>query len=343
MTRATEFAMGALLLASALAGCGRSAPAAPVSAALAARSIAANGVIEPAGEERVLIPEVGGRLAHVYIAEGDRVTAGQVLAEIASAEYEGAAAAAAAALAARQAELDKLEHGARPEERRQARAALDEAMAADAVAASEYERRRKMWDSRQVSREIVEQSENAAKAAGARRAAAQAGYDLIEHGARAEDLAAARAALAEAQGQVERTKALVEKTRIRSPIDGVVLKRDLREGETVVALSPIPLARIGDLSRLYVRAEVDELDVARVAVGQRARVTADGYPGRSFPGTVESISRRMGRRSLSSDDPTRKTDTQVLETRILLDPGASIPVGLRVDVRIDLDGATPSH
>ena len=54
----------------------------------------------------------------------------------------------------------------------------------------------------------------------------------------------------------------------------------------------------------------------------QARITADGYPGRSFPGRVESISKRMGRRSLSSDDPTRKTDTQVLETRILLDPGA---------------------
>lgn len=339
MTGRIEIAGLVLLAVSALAGCGRSAPASPVGPVQAAHSIAANGVTEPAGEERVLIPEVGGRLAHVYIAEGDRVTAGQVLAEIASAEYEGALAAAEAALAARLAERDKLANGARPEERRQARAALDEAIAADAVATNEYERRRRMWDAKQVSREIVEQSENAAKAASARRAAAQAGFNLVEHGARAEDRAAATAAVAEAQGQVERARALLEKTRIRSPIDGVVLKRDLREGETVVALSPIPLARIGDLSRLYVRAEVDELDVARVAVGQQARITADGYPGRSFPGRVESISKRMGRRSLSSDDPTRKTDTQVLETRILLDPGAPLPVGLRVDVRIDLDPA----
>ncbi|MFN9731292.1 MAG: HlyD family secretion protein, partial [Pseudomonadota bacterium] len=120
--------------------------------------------------------------------------------------------------------------------------------------------------------------------------------------------------------------------------DGVVLKRDLREGETVVALSPLPLARIGDLSRRYVRADVDELDVGRVREGMRATVASDAFPGREFGGEVVHVAGRMGRRSVVTDRPAERVDARVLEVLLRLDPEADLPVGLRVDVRIDADG-----
>ncbi len=326
----------ALALVAALAGCDGDA-ATPTANAARGDTIAAGGVVEPRGEERVLIPELGGRLKRVLIAEGDSVKAGQLVAEIDNAEHEAAALAARAQLAQRRAELERLVRGARREERDAVRAELDEAVAAETLAASELERRRAMLEKSQVSRETVDQAQANHDATKARRARAAAAHALVEAGAREEDLAIAQAQLEAALADVARAEALLEKTRIRSPIDGVVLKRDLNEGETVVALSPIPLARIGDLSRLYVRADIDELDLARVAVGQRAHATSDAFPGRRFAGRVESVSRRMGRRNAPSEDPTEKRDATILEALIALDEGAELPIGLRVDVVIAPD------
>ena len=319
------------LVALVVAGCGANGQPAP---AAGANIVHASGLVEPSGEERVLIPEVGGRLKRVTIAEGDAVKAGQLLAEIENADLQAAVAGAEAALALRQAELAKLEAGAREEERRASAAALAQAVAAEKLAASELERRESMARQQQVSREILDQAKANAESARARREAAQAQNDQVIHGARIEDRAIARAAVATATADLARAKALLAKTRILSPIDGVVLKRELREGETVVALSPVPLARIGDLSKRFVRADVDELDLARVKTGQRATVSADALAGKTFNGKVVYVASRMGKRNLISDNPTERKDARILEVLIELDPGAELPIGLRVDVRI---------
>uniref|UniRef100_A0A0U1PAD0 Secretion protein HlyD n=1 Tax=Mizugakiibacter sediminis TaxID=1475481 RepID=A0A0U1PAD0_9GAMM len=128
---------------------------------------------------------------------------------------------------------------------------------------------------------------------------------------------------------------MLEKSRIRAPVSGVVLQRELREGETVVALSPLPVARIGDLSQRYVRADIELLDIGRVRVGQRATITSDAYPGRRYAGTVVQLGQRMGERHSVSEDPADKRDVKVLDARIRLDGDPPLPVGLRVDVAID--------
>lgn len=325
-----------LLAATALSAC--SAQSEPPPPATRTGSIAAAGLVEPSGEERVLIPEIGGRLKRVLFDEGDAVEAGQLLAEIENSDYAAQVAAAQAQLALREAELAKAKAGARSEERAEARAALAEAESAVAPARGERDRRRMMFEQQQVSREVMDQSAAAYDAAVARRDAAAARLALLEAGTRAEDLAIAQAAVAHARAELERAQAAFEKTQIRSPVDGVVLKRDLREGETVVALSPVPLARIGDLSRLMVRADIDELDIARVRAGQRAIVTSDAFPGREFGGEVVRVSRRMGRRNSISENPSDKVDTRILEAEIRLDEGVSLPIGLRVDVRIATGG-----
>jgi len=310
-------------------------PRAQTAPTAASAAIYAAGLVEPIGEERVLIPEVGGRLSRVLIAEGDAVKQGQLLAEIENRDVAAALAAAEAQVALRAAELAKARAGARVEERDSARAALAEADADLALAASELQRRRAMQSDRLVSREALDQAQAGERAARARRDAAAAQLALLEAGTRAEDLAASEAALAQAGAERDRVAAALEKTRIRAPIDGIVLKRDLREGETVVALSPVPLARIGDISRLVVRADVDELDVSRVRAGQRAFATSDAFPGREFGGEVVAVSRRMGARNSVSENPAARVDTKILEAMVRLDEGIVLPVGLRVDVRIE--------
>ena len=326
MQRASVIVIAACLLAA----CAQSAPPAATRDA----GIAAGGLVEPAGEERVIIPQLSGRLEKVYINEGDTVKAGQLIAEIENAEYRAALVAATAELAQREAEYAKAKAGARREEIDAAMAERAEAVAGEHQAVAEYERRRQMAAQKLISAEALQLARTQAETATARRERADAQRALLYAGTRAEDLAAAAAAVDAARGERDRAQALFDKSQIRAPIDGQVLKRDLGEGETVVALSPLPLARIGDLSRLYVRADVDELDIGRVRAGQKAAVTSDAFPGQTFTGEVVRVSRRMGRRNSISGDPAEKQDAKILETLIALDGTPPLPIGLRVDVRI---------
>jgi HlyD family secretion protein len=91
---------------------------------------------------------------------------------------------------------------------------------------------------------------------------------------------------------------------------------------------------VADVGRLRVRVDVDEHDVARVAVGQTAWVTADAYGDRRFEGTVVRVGSLLGRKNIRTDEPAEKVDTRVLETLIELSADARLPVGLRVDAFI---------
>ena len=304
--------------------------------------IAAGGLVEPVNEERVIIPQISGRLDRVYIEEGDSVTAGQLIAEIENAELRAAMAAAAAQVDLRQAELDVLKNGARAEEIAAAEASLAAADAAARLAAETLKRNQPLLAEGRISQSRFDEVQAAADTARAERARAAASLALLRAGARSEDIRAAEARLAAARAERQRAEALFEKSQVRSPVDGTVLKRDLREGETVVALSPLPLARIGDIRQLHVRADIDELDIDRIKVGQSAKVSSDAFPGRSVSGKVIHVSQRMGRRNLSSGDPAEKQDVKILEALILLDGHPALPVGLRVDVFIDTGSVAPA-
>lgn len=321
------------LLAAALllAACG-GAPPPPRTQAL--DSIAAGGLVEPAGEERVIIPQLSGRLARVSISEGDAVQAGQLIAEIENSEYRAALAAATAELQRREAELARLRAGARTEELAAAAAARDEAAALEHQAVAERDRRDGLLKQKLIAVEAAQQARAQATAASARRARTEADLALLRAGARREELDAAVAAVAAATAERDRAQALLEKTLIHAPVAGHVLKRDLNEGETVVALSPLPLARIGDLSRRYVRADIDELDIGRIRNGQAATITSDAFPQQQFAGKVVRVSQRMGRRNSVSGDPAEKQDAKILEALIELEGQPPLPIGLRVDVRI---------
>ena len=94
---------------------------------------------------------------------------------------------------------------------------------------------------------------------------------------------------------------------------------------------PDPLLTLGDEKVLRVRVDVDEDDVAKVRLGDRAYVSADAYVGRKFWGQVVRIGNEMGPKNLRTDEPTERVDKKILETLIQLDDGRELPVGLRVD------------
>ena len=95
-----------------------------------------------------------------------------------------------------------------------------------------------------------------------------------------------------------------------------------------------PILALGDTSRLRVRADVDETDVARIALNQPAYVRADAYGERRFAGRVMQIGQMLGRKKLRTDEPTERLDTKILEALIELETGCPLKPGLRVEAFI---------
>ena len=145
-----------------------------------------------------------------------------------------------------------------------------------------------------------------------------------------EEIAVAQAQVTEAESQLAVARTTFEKTRIRSPIDGMVIYRFREPGESVFPNVPAPILSIGNRDVLRVRADVDELDFGKVRVGQRAFATCDAFGGRRFYGKVVEIAQTLGRKNFRTDRPTEKADTKILEVVLLMDSPDRLVVGQRV-------------
>jgi HlyD family secretion protein len=115
-------------------------------------------------------------------------------------------------------------------------------------------------------------------------------------------LASAKAAIAKAQAQYDQQNAAVQEAEeqlrdatIRSPIDGVVLSRDIEVGSAVSSILTMGsgatlIMTLGDLGEVYVKGKVDESDIGKVYLGQPARITVESFPNQKFTGRVTKIS-----------------------------------------------------
>jgi HlyD family secretion protein len=143
---------------------------------------------------------------------------------------------------------------------------------------------------------------------------------------------AAKAHRAAAVAGYKRIEAEYARTRLRAPLDGVVVSRTVNPGETVNLGTP--LLRIVDLNRLRIEAEIDEYDIPRCVLGSVATITAPGQGGLSWPGTVEEIADSLVPRRIRPEDPGRPTDTRVLPVRISLSRSTPLKLGQRIEVKI---------
>ncbi len=150
-------------------------------------------------------------------------------------------------------------------------------------------------------------------------------------------VAVARAQATNAQANVKQREALLaqarvdlERTQIRSPVDGIVIKRSIEMGQTVAASLQAPelfvIAR--NLNDMQVEASIDEADISRVMLDQRVSFTIDAFPGRSFEGRVG----QMRKAAVSSQNVV--TYTVVVA---FANPNATVLPGMTANVRIVTD------
>lgn len=309
--------------------------AAPASSANVAPDwVAAPGRVEPLSEEMRLGFDIAGKLAEVSAEEGDAVKQGQILARLAADEFAARVDAAEQTLAAREAALAKVLAGSRDMERKEAKAAVAEARTVSDVARVEHERRRQLLGKEVLSQEEADRAEREYKVATERLDAARQRFRLVDDPAREEDIKRAMAEAAEARARLAEAQALAAKAVIRSPIDGVVLRKHRRAGEMVSVSFDTPVVTVGDIARLRVRADVDERDISKIKPGQNAILMAEAYGERRFTGVVSRVARILGKKNIRTDEPAEKNDTRILETLIDVDGPGELPVGLRMDVFI---------
>lgn len=130
-------------------------------------------------------------------------------------------------------------------------------------------------------------------------------------------LATARANVAAAQATLSSNRTSLVKTVIRSPVNGVVLTRQIEPGQTVAASFNTPtlfvIAR--DLTQMKLPVSVDEADVGEVAAGQSATFTVDAFPGERFPAKITRVS--MGSNQTASSSSTSSSASAVSSSQVV--------------------------
>jgi multidrug resistance efflux pump len=281
--------------------------------------------------------EAGGRIATIDVDEGDAVRAGQVIARLDDRLARARVAAADAAVAGAQASYLLARRGPRGEDLAAAKAELDAAKAAAEHRDAEQIRSEKLGAVGAVASSVVDADGAAARVADANAAAASARYQSLVKGTRSEQIAAAAATLDAAKAELDAAKIALDQTVLRAPHDGVVLRRFAEVGALVTTVNPQTIVTIADLGQLQIRAELDEADVASIAVGKTAYATADAFGDRKFPIRITRITRELGRKTVRDDDPRARVDTRVLEVMGAFEssPGESLPLGLRMYVHVN--------
>ena len=146
------------------------------------------------------------------------------------------------------------------------------------------------------------------------------------------DVETARARVDTARATVARYQAQLAKSRICAPIAGTVIAREVDAGQMVEAGDHA--FTVADLGRLRIEGEAHEADAGGVAKGACVRITADGYPGRSWRGTIEEVPDSVTLRRIKPQDPSRPTDVRVLAVKVAFAEPVPLRLGTTVDLRI---------
>lgn len=292
---------------------------------------AAPGRVEPRTGLIRISAGVLGRVTHVPVRVNDRVAEGEVLIRLDDAEARSRLAAAEAEAAARKRERDAQSGTAGREDVRKAEDAvftaeraemnarfeLDEAIAADRKGNGstqlQTQARKRLAD----ARERLRQQQIAFAVAQAK--GNIPGPNRLEAG------------VSTAYADVALAEAMLDKTRIRAPMAATVLQLHAKIGEMVTPGPDMPLVVLGDMSVVRVRAEVDEHDVSKVKVGQKAFVRSNAYPGQDFEGRVTELAPSLATPRMSARGARRATDVEVMEVMIDLDGVVPLLPGMRAE------------
>lgn len=298
--------------------------------------VASEGKVEAISEHEVEVgSEIDGRVREIYFDEGDKVEKGALIAVIENKDIQARLKETRADLKVAESKLREVASGSRPEEKAKARASLDGALAESENAAKEFARYEGLYKEGMVSASERDARERAYKTAKAKVKEAEEEKSLVEKGPKDETIKLHEDSVARAKASVEYLEQILEKTYIRAPISGTLIRKNFEKGETINQYMQTSLAAIADTGKIWINAEVDETDIGKLSLGDEATVTCDAFPGRIFEGEVKRISGYAGGRSFRPNNPEKNLDMKIVEVKIALeDKNTPLKLGMTVDVKI---------
>jgi len=258
--------------------------------------VSGTGKIQPEVNVKISA-NVAARIIDLRANDGDRVKKGQILVQLDRTRYEAAVTQAKAGLSSAKANL------------RQAKASLDNAQRA-------LSRLEKLFQQGLTSAEKLEQAKTQYEVQ-------RSNYD------------ASRDQVVQAKARLEQAQDDLNKTTIRSPIDGVVIQRNKEIGEIALGsqFKEDVILQVANLSKMEVQTEIDENDVVDVARGDTATLTVDAFPDTSFRGIVTEIAHTPIVRGLGTQEEITNFQVKIaiLDTIPKLRPGMSSTVDIQTE------------
>jgi HlyD family secretion protein len=285
-----------------------------------ARSVVATGKVEPLAKVEVK-SKASGIVKQILVDYGDLVRTGQVLAELDKEELSARVREARASLQAAQAAL-------------QASQAAYERNLVDAQGTdvpflrANMERAKQLHEQGLIAAQAMEEADKNYLMAVNRQMSAQRAVAVTKA-----EVAQAEARVAQAQAALERAEEDLRNATIVSPMNGMVLSRDVEVGDAVSSILVLGsqatlVMTLGDTSEVYVLGKVDESDIGKVYLDQRARITVESFPDKKFEGAVTKIS-PLG---------VEKDNVTTFEVRVSIhNPGGELKANMTANAEIILE------
>lgn len=260
-----------------------------------AKSVVATGKIEPLSKVEIK-SKATGIIKYLYVNAGDRVIQGQLLVELDKETLEAQLKESRAFLNAAEEKLKEGESQVKTSRAALHKAQLETESQDYDFALTEFKRYEGLFQQGLIPASELQISEQKMKSAelnkkGLLAAAAVKQAELEQYQS---VINKTRSEIVQAQAQLERAEENLKYASIRSPIDGVVLSREVEVGDAVSSILQLGsnatlMMTLGDVREVYVKGKVDETDIGLVKVGQPVRVTVDAYKNRTFQGKVFRI------------------------------------------------------
>jgi HlyD family secretion protein len=255
--------------------------------------VSASGRIQPKRQVNISANTMG-RVTRVGVEEGQRVKAGQFLLEIDPRQLEGQLLRGEASVAAAQSALQG------------ARTAVEQGRANLELARQNLKRQQDLWKEGLTTRETLEKAQNDVTVREA---------DLKS---REQDIETSEQRIKQEEASLSTTRYNLNQVIISAPMDGLVTRRSIEEGETAVVgtmnNAGSVLLTIADMSVLEAEVEVDETEIPTVSIGQEARVMVDAVPDRTFRGRVTEIGNSPVQTGTQSGGQRQATTFRVVVT-----------------------------
>src|SRR5438270_6607441 len=253
--------------------------------------VSASGKIQPKRLVNISA-DTPGRVVNLAVNEGDRVKVGQFLLQIDPKSLRTRVDSNAASLQAAEQSLDQM------------RQSIETAKVQLEQAQQNLARQQDLWRQQLTTREALDKALNDVKAA----------ESSVQE--REKQIKPQESRIAQERATLESARYDLSKQRIESPIDGIVTKRNIQEGETaVVGTMNNPgtvLLQLADMSVIQAEVEVDETNIPRVTIGQIGKISIDAIPDKTFKGHVTEIGNSPIQPTTAASAGTQATNFKVV-------------------------------